>query len=110
MVGQERSGINPMPSHIGQERSGINNSPISEHEGDKFLSMLGLENIADKTFIGRDGERRQMREFLEVCGNHARPMLLGLEALGVDDPNYFENRAKLQSMILGFVESSHQGN
>jgi hypothetical protein len=71
-----------------------------EHEGEKYLRMLGLMGIAEQPIPGHAGKAR---DFLDICGDHARPMLVGFEHLETTDPRYEPTRETLRSVILHFV-------
>ena len=71
------------------------------HEGERYLGMLGLGHIAGQPIPGRPG--LQMRDFLEICGEHARPLLAGLESLSVEDSRYGSTRGTLRGYISQFV-------
>lgn len=47
-----------------------------------------------------------MRDFLDICGGHARPLLVGLESLSSDDPRYESTRDALRGYITQFTEQS----
>lgn len=71
-----------------------------EHEGERYLRLLGLEHLADETIPGRT---ERVRDFLDICGDHARPLLVGLESLNPDDPRYTPTRNALRGYISQFV-------
>jgi hypothetical protein len=71
-----------------------------EHEGERYLRLLGLEHLADESIPGRT---EQVRDFLDICGDHARPLLVGLESLNPDDPRYAPTRNALRGYISQFV-------
>lgn len=75
----------------------------SEHEGEAYLRLLGLEDLADQQLPGRSG---QVRDFLEVCGEHARPLLVGLASLDKDDPSFAPTRDMLRDYITRFLAVS----
>jgi hypothetical protein len=80
-----------------------------EHEGDKYLRLLGLSHLADKEINAGD-RTIEARDFLEVCGEHARPMLVGFETLSTDDPRYEPTREALRGFISQFVEKPAEAN
>lgn len=82
------------------------NEPI-EHEGEKYLRLLGLVDMADKPVEYR-GQTMQARDFLEICGEHARPMLVGFETLDSTDPRYEPTKLALQNSIMKFIEPEQQ--
>ncbi len=77
--------------------------PQQEHEGEKYLKLLGLEKLADLQIQGRP---EKMRDFLDICGEHARPLLVGLESLEPDDPRFIPTRDALRGYISKFVSST----
>jgi len=48
-------------------------------EGVKYLHLLGLGHLVGQEITVRD-TTIQAENFLQVCGEHARPFLMGLEA------------------------------
>ncbi len=73
-----------------------------EHEGDKYLRLLGLEHLADREITTADGTI-QARDFLDVCGEHARPMLVGFETMSPDNPRYETTKNTLRGVIGQYV-------
>jgi hypothetical protein len=71
------------------------------HEGEKYLRLLGLEHLADQTIPGRT---EQVRDFLDICGERARPMLLGFESLSPDDPRREAVRNALRTRVTEFLD------
>ncbi len=76
------------------------------HEGRKYLSLLGLGHLADAQIPGR---QETAADFLEICGPHAKPMLLALEAIGPKDPRFEPAKAALQIQILGYLGMQQPG-
>lgn len=74
----------------------------SELEGDRFLRLLGLDHLADVQVTTGDATF-QVRNFLDVCGDHARPILLGLETLSPEDPRFEPTRNALRGLISQYV-------
>lgn len=74
-----------------------------EHEGNKYLRLLGLEDLADNEIQTESGTI-QARDFLNICGEHARPLLVGFEAMSPDDPRYEATRDALRTIIGRYVE------
>lgn len=74
-----------------------------EHEGERYLRLLGLEYLADRRIATADGTIIQARDFLDVCGEHARPMLVGFEAMSPNDPRYNATRKALRNVIGQYV-------
>lgn len=72
-----------------------------ESEGVKYLKMLGLEHLAEQQIPGRT---EMVRDFLDICGDHARPMLAGFESLSPDDPRYGRVREVLRSQVAQFLD------
>ena len=75
-----------------------------EHEGDRYLALLGLEDMADQQIPGAPG--KQVRDFLDICGDHARPLLAGLESLDPADPRYEPARATLRTFVTQYITVS----
>jgi len=71
-----------------------------EHEGEKYLELLGLQDLADQQIPNSD---KKVRDFLEICGDHALPLLVGLESISRDDPRYEPTRQALRGIISQFV-------
>lgn len=74
-----------------------------EHEGEHYLRLLGLEHLADREITTAD-RTFEARDFLDICGEHARPMLIGFEAMRPDDPRYEATKNALQGLIGQYVE------
>ena len=73
-----------------------------EHEGERYLRLLGLEHLADREV--KTAERTiRARDFLDICGEHARPVFIGFEAMGPDDPRYEATRNALRGLISQYV-------
>lgn len=77
-----------------------------EHEGEKYLKLLGLEHLADQPIPGRN---ERVRDFLDICGDHARPMLVGFEGLSPDDPRYEPVRDALRTQVTHFLNIPPEG-
>ncbi|MFZ1360442.1 MAG: hypothetical protein WAS27_00190 [Candidatus Saccharimonadales bacterium] len=77
--------------------------PQQEHEGEKYLRLLGLEDIANEPI---PGGTKQMRDFLDICGEHARPALVGLEMLDSDDPRRKEMCDALRTYVRQLLNSA----
>lgn len=74
-----------------------------EHEGEKYLRLLGLDHLADRDIATASGTI-QARDFLDICGAHALPVLVGFEAMSADDPRYEATKNVLRGMIGQYVE------
>ncbi len=74
-----------------------------EHEGERYLRLLGLEHLADQEIPTAD-RTIQARNFLDICGEHARPMLVGFEAMSTDDPRYEATKNALRGVIGQYVQ------
>lgn len=73
-----------------------------EHEGERYLRMLGLEHLADREVTAAD-KTFAARDFLDICGQHARPLLVGLEAMSPDDPRHEATKNALRDLIGRYV-------
>lgn len=73
---------------------------VQEHEGEMYLRMLGLDEFADQQIPGRT---TQARDFLDICGEHARPMLVGFASLSPDDPRRDQVRNVLRGQVAGYL-------
>ncbi len=71
-------------------------------EGEIFLELLGLEKWANEPIPGSDGLKT--RDFLEVCGEHARPWLTGLAALPKDHPDYIQLKNACLEQIKEYLK------
>lgn len=67
-----------------------------EHQGDKYLRLLGIDHLAYEQIPGRD---ELVRDFLDICGDQALPMLVGLENLDPADPRYEPVRNVLRTQV-----------
>lgn len=76
-----------------------------EHEGDKYLRLLGLEHLSGSEIVTANG-RIHARDFLDICGEHARPVLVGFEAMSPNDPKYEAMRNALREMIVQYIEGN----
>lgn len=76
-----------------------------EHEGERYLRILGLEHLADRE-IATAGGTIPAKDFLDICGEHARPILVGFEAMSADDPRYEATKNALRGMIGQYVEGN----
>lgn len=81
-------------------------SKKQEHEGERYLRLLGLEHLADREIATASGTIHA-RDFLEVCGEHARPMLVGFESMSIDDPRYETTKSALRGVIGQYVEGDN---
>ncbi|HEX7368062.1 MAG TPA: hypothetical protein VF261_00190 [Candidatus Saccharimonadales bacterium] len=81
---------------MGHETSGAE----PEDEGYKYLRLLGLENLANEPI---PGTTKRVRDFLSICGDYARPMLVGFASLSPDDPSYEAVREALQTQVKQFL-------
>lgn len=73
------------------------------HEGEHYLELLGLKDLAEREITTPNGTI-QARDFLDICGEHARPMLVGFEGMSVNHPDYEVARDALRGMIAGYIE------
>lgn len=75
------------------------------HEGEHYLAKLGLSEFADTPITKSDGSVVAARDFLDICGEHARPMLRGFDSLDETDPRYDQARNMLRKMVGGYLSS-----
>lgn len=71
-----------------------------QHEGEKYLALLGLGHLADQQI---PGHAERVRDFLDICGDHARPLLVGLESLPPEDPRFEPTRDALRGFITQYI-------
>lgn len=74
-----------------------------EHEGERYLHLLGLGHLAGREIPTSSGAI-QARDFLDICGEHARPILVGFEDMSSEDPRYETTKAALRGLIGHYVE------
>ena len=79
----------------------INMTP--EHEGEMYLKLLGLDHLADESVETKDHGTIAARDFLIVCGDQARPYLVGFSRLRPEDPRYPIAREALRTSILHYI-------
>lgn len=84
---------------------GNENPAAHDHEGERYLRLLGLAHLANETIPGRT---EQVRDFLDICGDHARPLLVGLETLDPNDPRFALTRNALRGFISQFVKPTEE--
>lgn len=73
-----------------------------EHEGERYLRMLGLEEFAEHPIDTPEGEK-PAKDFLEICGEHARPILVGFESMDQNDPRYEATKNALRGLIGQYI-------
>lgn len=100
---------------MNKERFGSPEHDSEEHEGDYWLRFLGMEDWADyEVMASKDyptinkGETVPLREFLEFCGDHVRPILKEIEATPADDPRRQAGIDALQRMVLKYAGVNEQ--
>lgn len=74
----------------------------SGQEGERYLDMLGLKEMADRDIKTRDGLVKA-RYFLDICGPHALPAFKGFEQMDPDDPSYELAKSALADMVMGYI-------
>lgn len=72
------------------------------HEGDRYLDLLDLGHFADSQIETANGSI-QARDFLEVCGEHALPVLKGFELMDSTDPRYEPTKNMLRGLIGQYI-------
>jgi hypothetical protein len=75
-----------------------------ETEGERGLVTLGLAHLADEEMPTKDGSILG-KDFLDVCGEHARPLLKGLETISPTDPRYEPAKKALQKLVSQYIRS-----
>ena len=86
---------------------------VPEHQGQKYLDMLGLSDLGDSPLIGKDGvalthsDGTQVlgRDFLEIgrCREMALPALVGYESLQENDPMRVRFGEILREQVTQYV-------
>lgn len=79
------------------------NAQPEELEGEHFLRLLGLEELAGQEITLKDGRTLLARNFLDICGDYARPLLTGFEAMSLDDTRYEPTKEVLRGFIGQYV-------
>ena len=74
-------------------------------EGQYCLDMIGLGHLADQPMTYR-GATMQVRNFLDICGEQARPYFAGLETLSDDDPVRDATVQLLRAFVFNYVQPS----
>lgn len=74
-----------------------------ETEGERYLVALDLAHLADKEISTSRGTI-PAKDFLKVCGEHARPVLKGFAGMSPTHPRYRATKKTLQSMIGKYIE------
>ena len=77
-----------------------------ESEGLRYLRMLDLGDIADLPIPGDPTKTAQ--DFLDICGDHALPVLKGIESLPEDDPRRVQGIAHFQTLVRGMFAPPEQ--
>lgn len=79
-----------------------------ETEGEKYLVELERAHLADDRMPTSRGTI-PARDFLEVCGEHARPALKALVEMGPTDPRYKPAKEVLQGVVDKYIEGDQTG-
>ena len=74
-------------------------------EGIYYLELLELDHLANQQIPGYG---IPVKDFLDICGDHARPMLVGLDSLERGDPKFESSLVMLQGFIKQFVQPTEQ--
>ena len=80
----------------------MENLKNSAEEGQNFLNLLDLGNLGEKQIPGYPG--KTANQFLDICGEKARPLIEGFKSMSLDDPNYQKSKELLSKYILKFVQ------
>jgi hypothetical protein len=70
-----------------------------QHEGERYLELLGLGHLAGHTIFTAKGPV-QLRDFLDICGKHARPLLSELNAMDPSDPEFPVARDAIRDLVV----------
>lgn len=70
-------------------------------EGERYLDLLGLGHLSAQPIPGHPGLVGS--DFLDICGEHARPLLIGLESLDQHDQRFEPTRAILASRVAEYM-------
>lgn len=83
------------------------NQPKAEEEleGEKYLRILGLGHLANEA-ITVGNKTIQAKDFLEICGEQARPVFVGLETITSKDPRYEPTVTALRELVLRYIDPS----
>jgi len=86
----------------------MNDKEISSqsHEGEHYLNLLGMENLAGKKIETANGTL-EVRDFLEVCGEYARPIFVGFESMDTNDPRYETTKDMLRGIIGKYINADN---
>lgn len=79
-----------------------------EHEGEQFLGLLGLLHLADEQMQTSNGPVA-VRDFLDVCGDHARPYFEGFRKMDPSDPDYGSTRDLLRDVVGQYISDPDAG-
>ena len=91
----------------GMERSGSYGSEaLRQGEGERYLNLLGLSDVADHAIPGYP--QLQMRDFLEICGDHARPAFFHLEGLDPTSDEYSALQNAMKELVSNIVNGRGQ--
>lgn len=81
-------------------------------DGLRWLRLLGpeYEALADEP-TGHFNEEGEVlvRDFDTLCGDHARPLFFGLEAIGEDDPRFPEFQQVARTIFDSHFRPKQQG-
>jgi hypothetical protein len=72
-------------------------------EGQQFLELLGLGDLGEQLipdYLDKNGNPKRVRDFLDICGEEAKPALIGFRSLSPDDPRY----PKMKEILRGFIQ------
>ena len=72
-------------------------------DGLYYLKLLEIEHLASTPIPNTP---YVMQDFLEICGDHALPVLKGLDRLDRKSPKFIAVQALLQDYILKFLPTN----
>lgn len=85
----------------------MRNNPEQEsaQKGAHYLSLIGLSDLVGQTFETSRGPIHA-ENFLDICGEHALPALMGFETLELDDPRREVMSTALQKSVKQYLNIS----
>lgn len=75
-----------------------------QSQGDKYLELLGLSDRADETVVVQ-GETIAVRDFMDICGEQAGPILDEIAELDPADPARMLKINTYSAVITSMINS-----